>query len=272
MSFLARTEEAVKALVSFITADTAAEAPGGDVNDLFTPVRDSANVSIDVQITYLAAPPAHRVPLYFAVPHETTSGTLCVITPAPQRKYKDIVYALSEEGDAVAKRVRRVIDCTKLAAKVTDPVAVRAFAKSYDHFIVYGLSQYPRQLTGEFLEHRKVPVWVSSKGKLPEKLHKAVRTVVVTRRGDNQVTCRVGHTGLTTQEIVENIAAFLEKFVKHPDGAPLKNILQIRVAATGTKSKRVGLPIFGHTFHFQQSAPVADEPAEAPLKRSKTQV
>ncbi|KAG5465288.1 hypothetical protein LSCM4_00743 [Leishmania orientalis] len=267
MSFLVRTEEAVKALVSFVVSDTAAQTSKSGVDDLFAPVRESDNVPVDVQIAFLAAPPAHRVPLYFVVPHETVSGTLCLITPPPQRKYKDLVYALSEEGDAVAKRVRRVIDSKKLAAKVTDPVAVRAFAKSYDHFIVYGLTKYPRQLTGEFLEHRKVPLWVTSKGKFAEKLRKAVHTVVVTRRGDNQVTCRVGHTGLTTQELVENIVAFLDKFVKHPDAAPLKNILHIRVAATGTNSKRVGLPIFGHVFHFQPAA----ESTEVPRKRSKVE-
>ncbi|AYU84131.1 hypothetical protein, conserved [Leishmania donovani] len=267
MSFLVRTEEAVKKLVSFIASETAAQTSGNDVDDLFAPVRESNNVPVDVQIAFLAAPAAHRVPLYFVVPHEVVSGTLCLITPPPQRKYKDLVFALSEDGDAVAKRVRRVIDSKKLAAKVADPVAVRSFAKSYDHFIVYGLTKYPRQLTGEFLEHRKVPAWVSSKGKFPEKLRKAVHTVVMTRRGDNQVTCRVGHTGLSTQEIVENIIAFLDKFVKHPDAVPLKNILHIRVAATSTNSKRVGLPIFGHAFQFK---PVT-ESAESPRKRRKVE-
>ncbi|GET93804.1 hypothetical protein, conserved [Leishmania tarentolae] len=267
MSFCVRTEEAVSRLVSFIASETAAQISSNNVDDLFAPVRESNNVPVDIQISFLTAPLAHRVPLYFVVPHETVSGSLCLITPAPQRKYKDLVFALSEDGDAVAKRVRRVIDSKKLAAKVAGPVAVRAFAKSYDHFIVYGLTQYPRQLTGEFLEHRKVPVWVNSKGKFPEKLRKAVHTVVVTRRGDNQVTCRVGHTGLSTQEIVENIVAFLDKFVKHPDAVPLKNILHIRVAATGTNSKRIGLPIFGHVFHFK---PVT-ESAEALPKRRKVE-
>ncbi|KAG5490868.1 hypothetical protein JKF63_00990 [Porcisia hertigi] len=268
MSFLVRTEEAVNALVSFITSESAAQTSSNTINDLFAPVRESSSVPIDVQISFLAAPPAHRVPLYFVVPHETLSGTLCLITPPPQRKYKDLVLALSEEGEMVAKRVRRVIDSRKLTAKVADPVAVRAFAKSYDHFIVYGLTTYPRQLTGEFLEHRKVPIWVNSKGKFTDKLRKAVHTVVVTRRGDNQVTCRVGHTGLKNHEIVENIVAFLDKFVKHPDAAPLKNILHIRVAATGTNSKRVGLPIFGHVFQFQPTP----GSAELPRKRSKVEV
>ncbi|CAJ1038837.1 Ribosomal protein L1p/L10e family, putative [Leishmania guyanensis] len=267
MSFLVRTEEAVKALVSFIASDAAVQTSSHDVADLFAPVRESNSVPIDVQIAFLAAPPAHRVPLYFVVPHETVSGTLCLITPPPQRKYKDLVYGLSEDGDAVAKRVRRVVDSKKLAAKVGDPVAVRAFAKSYDHFIVYGLTKYPRQLTGEFLEHRKVPAWVNRKGKFAEKLRKAVHTVVVTRRGDNQVTCRVGHTGLSAQAIVENIVTFLDRFVKHADAAPLKNILHIRVAATSTNGKRVGLPIFGHVFQFQ---PVA-ESEEAPQKRSRVE-
>ena len=65
---------------------------------------------------------------------------------------------LAEEGHALAKQVKRVIDSTKLRAKVSEPVAVRAFAKSYDNFILYGLRKYPVQLTGEFIGHHKVLV------------------------------------------------------------------------------------------------------------------
>jgi hypothetical protein len=267
MSFLVNTEEAVKTLVSFLVAEEAKSAPTDDVNDLFAPVRESKCVSIDVQISFLVAPVAHRVPLYFTVPHEILNGSLCLITPAPQRKYKDKVFALSEDGDAVAKRVRRVIDSQKFSAKVVGPVAVRAFAKSYDHFIVYGLHRYPPQLTGEFLEHRRIPVWVNKRGSFTENLHLAVRTVVVPRRGDNAVTCRVGHTGLSVQEIVENITALVEKFVKSPEGAPLKNILHIRVCGTGVHSKQVGLPIYGHVFEF----PAAEAPTEAAAKRQKVE-
>ncbi|KPA81906.1 hypothetical protein ABB37_04149 [Leptomonas pyrrhocoris] len=268
MSFLVNTEEAVKALLSFVAADEVTTTATDDVNELFAPVRENKCVSVDVQLAFLVAPVAHRVPLYFTVPHETVSGTLCLITPAPQRLYKDKVFALSEDGDAVAKRVRRVIDGQKLSAKVVGPVAVRAFARSYDHFIVYGLHNYPHQLTGEFLEHRRIPVWVSKKGNFMRRLHQAVRTVVVPRRGDNAVTCRVGHTGLSLQEIVENIVAFVEKFVNSPDGAPLRNILHIRVCCTGSHSKQVGLPIYGHTFEFASAA----KSTEAPAKRPKVEV
>lgn len=268
MSFLVNTDEAVKTLLAFLATDAEKAAPKtDDVNELFAPAQESKSVSVDVQVAFLVAPVAHRVPLYFAVPHETSSGSLCLITPPPQRKYKDKVFALSEEGDAVAKRVRRVIDSQKFAAKVSGPVAVRAFAKSYDHFIVYGLHEYPAQLTGEFLEHRRIPVWVNQKGNFAERLHAAVRTVVMPRRGDNAVTCRVGHTGLTAQEIVENIVAFVGKLVTSSKGAPLKNILHIRVSATGSNSKQIGLPIYGHTF----TLPKAPKTEEAPAKRQKVE-
>ena len=133
MSFLVKTEEAVRTLVDFLAADAGKSAPSDDVNELFAPASENKCVPVDLQLAFLVAPAAHRVPLYFTVPHETVSGSLCLITPAPQRKFKDKVFALSEDGDAVAKRVRRVIDSQKLAAKVVGPVAVRAFAKSYDH-------------------------------------------------------------------------------------------------------------------------------------------
>ncbi|KAL7697230.1 Ribosomal protein L1p/L10e family [Lotmaria passim] len=267
MSFLVKTEEAVRTLVDFLAADAGKSAPSDDVNELFAPASENKCVPVDLQLAFLVAPAAHRVPLYFTVPHETVSGSLCLITPAPQRKFKDKVFALSEDGDAVAKRVRRVIDSQKLAAKVVGPVAVRAFAKSYDHFIVYGLHKYPPQLTGEFLEHRRIPVWVSHKGSFAEKLHTAVRTVVVPRRGDNAVTCRIGHTGLSVQEIVENITSFVDQFVQCAEGAPLKNILHIRVCCTGSQSKQVGLPIFGHTFDFSN----VEKSKKTPAKRQKVE-
>lgn len=268
MSALKQTSEAVEALFSFLESNTTTKATSDDVNNLFVPRKDASEISVDVEIAFLVAPTAHRVPLYFVVPNETVSGSICLVTPPPQRTFKDKVLELSNDGDAVAKRVKRVIDTRKLAAKVSDPVTVRAISKSYNNFVIYGTSKYPKQLSGEFLAHQRIPVWIAKKGSFTDSLHRAVRTVVVSRRGANAVTCRVGHTGLTKDQIVDNVQSFVEKFIKHPQGSPLENILHIRVAGTNTEGKRAGLPIYAHKFDFSKDG----DAVEAPRKRGKVEV
>lgn len=266
MESLVNTKEALTKLCAFLSAGASDTGKNDVVADLFSPKGVSTAASVEVEVAFLMAPPAHRVPLYFVVPNEVMSGTICVVTPPPQRSFKDKVLALSEEGDDVALRVKRVIDTTKLGAKIVDPVAVRAFSKSYDNFVLYGVVKYPKQLTGEFLGHQKLPVWVAKKGSFEQSLHNATKTVVVARRGQNAVTCRVGHTGLTVEQLEENVKTLVEKLTRHPQGAALGQILHIRVAGTNGEGKRAGLPIYSHVFHF----PAVDEDG-APRKKAKTE-
>lgn len=58
------------------------------------------------------------------------------------------------------------------------------------------------------------------------------------------------------KDIVDNINAFLRKFISHPQGAPLEHILHIRVASSHRNGRRVGLPIYGHKFIFPDSTSV----------------
>lgn len=254
MAKLVNVEEAVKKLCEFLESSRSSSTAGkGDgVESLFAPAVSNKSFGVDVEVAFLASPSAHRVPLYVLLPHEVMLGNICLITPTPESAFESKVLSLTDNGDDMAKRVRRVLDTRSLNTKFVDPVAVRAFSKSYDNFVVYGVHKYPRQLTGEFLGHQRIPVWVPKKEKLASALDRATRTAVVPRRGDNAVTCRVGHTGLSTEELVENVAAFVDGLSCHPQGAPLSHILHIRVAGTNADGKRVGLPVYAHTFDFSR--------------------
>lgn len=242
-----------------------------DVEQLFAPQRQQLSVGVDVEIAFIVSPLAHRVPLYFTVPHQIMCGSICLITPTPQRAFKDKVQALVDNGDAVATRVARVIDTKKLSEKVSTPVAKRAFANSYDNFVLYGIHKYPHQLCGEFFVHRRNPVWIPKKHLLDRALSDAVKTVVALRRGDNPISCRVGHTGMSTAQLVENIESFVRQFTTHSQGISLNGILHIRVAGTNAQHKRVGLTIYSHTFKSIRRSDGDTDTTEAEPRETTTE-
>lgn len=265
----ATTRSAVEKLCSFLTSEAHSTDDGakeGAENLFALPSQSAAHIGLDVEISFITSPLAHRVPLYFKVPHEFMTGSICLITPPPQRTFKNQIQDLIENGDHIAGNVRRVIDTKKLSAKVNDAVTNRAFINSYDNFVVYATRQYPKQLCGEFFGRRKRAVWISKKQKLQNALHDASKTVVVPRRGQNAITCCIGHTGLNINEIVENIDSFITQFTKHPQAVSVNRILHISISGTSKKGRRVGLPIFAHQFDFSK-----DEETH-PSKKLKTEL
>lgn len=265
---LVATRDAVEKLCAFLSKSFDEDETVEDsMESLFSPPRKKKNVSVEIEISFLISPQVHRVPLYFTVPHAFLTGSICLITPPPQRSFKDKLQMLVENGNTVASEVIRVIDTKKLNEKVNTPVANRAFANSYENFVLYGVHKYPKQLCGEFFGHRKNPIWIAKKHKLAEALDISTRTVVTPRRGQNAITCRVGHTGLSTDQLKENIEAFVGQLTTHSQGAPFDHILHIRVAGTTARDKRVALPIFSHSFKI----PSQTSDAEPSKKRSKTE-
>ncbi|ORC85504.1 uncharacterized protein TM35_000341160 [Trypanosoma theileri] len=262
-----RSKEALEKLCGFLSSEGNATKESNSLADLFTTSTQETVRSVEVEVAFLVSPPAHRVPLYFTLPYEVLPGTICVVTPSPQRKYKDKVLQLSEDGNPVAQRVKKVIDTKKLNMKFVDPVAVRALANSFDHFILFGVKKYPRQLTGEFLGHQKPPVWVPQRGGFKSNLLKAVNTVVFQRRGHNAVTCRIGHTGLSLDQLHENLQSFLAQMTSHAQGTIPEDILHIRVAGTNNMGKRAGLPIFVHTFQIPREVP--ENGGEEPVTKKR---
>ncbi|CAD2213331.1 Ribosomal protein L1p/L10e family, putative [Angomonas deanei] len=273
MDQLVKTKEAVKNLTEFLRKTNEARVPQNELAHLFGDNQDRSRCSIDVEFAFTRSPIAHRVPLYFTVPHEVTWGSICFITRPPSASFKTKVLALSEDGNEVAQRIKRVMDTKELANQLGEPVAVRAFSKSFNNFVLFNVPKYPKQLTGEFLGHQNLPVWIPKKGTFAESLSYATRTVVVSRRGHNMVVCRVGHSGLSNEAIVENIEALVEKLTRHHSGAPIGDVLHIRVAATNLDGVRAKLPIYGQKIDLNREvtvpAPRKSLRGKRPLKRDE---
>ncbi|RNF09605.1 ribosomal protein L1-like protein [Trypanosoma rangeli] len=266
-----RSKEALTKLCSFLSSDPGSAREKDVLGNLFSSSPETHFRGVEVEVAFLRAPAAHRVPLYFTLPQEVLPGTICVVTPPPQRKYKDKVLRLSEDGNAVAQRVKKVIDTQKLAMKFVDPVTVRALANSFDHFVLIGVKKYPFQLTGEFLGHQKPPVWMPLRGGLKETLLRAVKTVVFQRRGNSAITCSIGHTGLSLEQLHDNLQSLLAQMTSHVQAITPQDILHIRVAGTNAEGRRAGLPIFAHTFQIPREMPrdCSEEPKTKKLKECK---
>lgn len=250
-------EKAVEKLCKFLLQSIDEQPVEDAVDELFSSSRKKKVVNVELEVAFFVSPRVHRVPLYFTVPHTFLYGSICLIVPPPQHSFKDKLQSLIETGSmketSVASRVTRVIDTKKINEKATTPVSQRAFASSYDNFILYGVRKYPAQLSGEFFAHRKHPLWVAKKYSMAEALDLATRTVAVPRRGQNAVTCRIGHTGLSPKEITENILSLVSQLTEHSQGVALDHILHIRVTGTSAAKKRIGLPIFSHSFKVARS-------------------
>ncbi|CBH15911.1 Ribosomal protein L1p/L10e family, putative [Trypanosoma equiperdum] len=264
-----RSREALEKLCEFLLREAGHSEVSDTLEDLFATAPQKAFRKVDVEVAFLVSPVAHRVPLYYIVPHEIHQGSICIVTPPPQRRYKDEVLKLSEDGDAIFQRVKRVIDSNKLSVKFTHPVTVRALAKSFDNFFVYGVKKYPPQLTGEFCGHQRHPIWVPRRSPFAERIREAAKTVVVPRRGHNSVTCCIGHTGLSIEKLDENLRSFLTQLTNDPQGVTHENILRIRVMGMDYKNRCAGLPIFCHTFQIPRTLPEGEEEGRQTKKRKK---
>lgn len=265
-----RAEEAVTKLVAFLQSESSEAARKASPLALFASAPATTTRAVDLDISFIVAPRPHRVPLYFTLPHEVLDGTICVVTKPPQRKFKDAVMAAQEDDkDSVAHRVKKVIDVTKLQAKFSDPVAMRALANSFDHFFVHGVEKFPALLTGEFLHRQGHPVW-TPKGGFMDAVKAATRTAVVPRRGHDNITVRIGHTGLPLQHIVENCRSLVHQLTASADGCGLESILQIRLSGTDSLARRAALPIFVHDYSASHPGVLSEAKKAAPVKVSSS--
>jgi hypothetical protein len=267
-------DAALAALLKFQTAASCAPAPTSTLSLFASPMEGKRPASVDVEVSFRIAPAVHRVPLFFRLPHQVLNGTICLVTPSPQRKYKDTILAATADQDKIATQVRKTMDTIKLKAKFTDVVSLRALSKSFDHFVCYNLNKYPKQLTGEFLNHQSIPVWIpKAPGGVLQALKTAVNTVVVPRRGHSNVTCTVGSIELTALQLKENILTFLKLLTGHEQGSPMENILTVRVAGANKDGKRATLTVYCHNFVKNLPAPPAAhaEETEEPKKKKRRQ-
>jgi ribosomal protein L1 len=197
---------------------------------------------IQIEVSFLRAPKPSRVPMLFKLPHEVlSSNNICLITPEPQRKYKDQLTA--EGADGV---VTKVMDVVKLQGKFANPIARRSLAKSFDAFFVHSdLEAFPSLLTGEFLTWQ-TPVWMDHDAKsLAGKVAATRRMAVMPRRGFDYASVTIGHTGLNENEILDNFKSFADQLKSADDSM---RVLGLRLAVVNSKKRRIALPVYAHQF------------------------
>ena len=228
---------------------------------------------ISVDIAFLRAIQPHRAPLFFTLPHALyDNADICVVTPAPQRKFKDLIQA----ADPPMPEVKKIVDVKKLAAKHSEPVARRALATSFDVFFVHhDITQYPKLLTGEFLTHQ-TPVWMPKAASFTQSIEKSKATVVVPRRGYSNVTVRIAHSGMTPEAIQQNVASLMEQLAPFLTSG-LDDILSINLVGPTASGHRVALPIYARDFASTlpkvavsavEAKPSADEPPKKKARKA----
>ena len=209
--------------------------------------------AVSLEVNFLQAPVPNRVPLFVDTPHPLRKEpSVCVVVPEPQSKYQELLL----EADA-AHCVKKVVDTVKLAGQFRDPVALCALAKSFDLFLVHGgLTEYPKELTGQFLKWQ-TPVWMTGGKKTKDfaaEIDKSLSRAVVPRRGFNDVSIVIGHTGQSAKQLVANAETVFGK-VAAAEGA----VLAARLAVAVPSGKRLALPVY--------AAPLFDGKADGPAKK-----
>lgn len=230
-------------------------------------------VEVSVEFNFIRAPKPSRIPWSCVLPNPVhdIDKSICLITPAPQERYRNQIENESAPVQAPAN-IQKIMDVKKLEGRFQDPVARRALAKSYSAFWVHNeVETFPRVLTGEFMSHH-FPVWVNGKKSLHinQRLQRTLSCVMLPRQGHDNVTVVVGHTKLTEDQLVDNIRSFCGHVVALLE-ATWKDVLAIRLSfrdfGTGTGAdRRVNLPFYAHDFKESHGLGSADVAMPKPVR------
>jgi ribosomal protein L1 len=241
-----RMQEAFKALLAFVQKSTVNTVPEeGTSAALFGAARASTPHWVFVDLSYIRPPEPHRVPIRTALPHPflDAAESICVVTPPPQRQYKDELIASGKQPD----NVRKIIDVKKLDAKFSDPVAKRALSRNFDCFMVdHHIRNYPSVLQGEFCGNH-TPILLKRNTPLPEAIEEGLRTAVLVRRGDQTASVCVGHKNMKPAELAANAHALLDDIVQWLEGG-WEAIHSVRLSNSAKGCRRIGLPVYSHNF------------------------
>ncbi|KAJ3046219.1 hypothetical protein HDV00_000031 [Rhizophlyctis rosea] len=241
--------KAAKALLAF-NAKRKAEREGA--NPL---IEGSDHEYVELVVSTKKMPEKLRVkPLRIPIRHALLDekAEVCLITKDPQRTYKDL---LAEKG---VTRVSKVIGVSKLKAKYKSYEAKRQLCSSYDLFMADDrvLTLVPTLLGKTFFQKKKHPVPVDmTKGNLLGEIDSAIGATYLHL---NKGTCnliRVGTTGFTADQLVENITTAIGPIVeKIPQ--KWKNVQSIHLKTTTS----VSLPLWNS---------LPDKPSEEEAKKKE---
>lgn len=172
---------------------------------------------------------------------------VCLITPEPQRKFKDLV--AKHDLDFV----KRVIDIRKLRKKFKSFQEKRTLARSYDLFLCESKlwSFIPKALGQPFFDIGKEPLCVGL-SRMPGSLTRALETTSWHWKHEINISVRIAPSeGFTAKQVAENAWRVLDSIVRNcPSGWLDINSAAIKGGQTPA------LVIYSHDFVTEQEQPV----------------
>lgn len=206
-----------------------------------------------------------KIQLPHALNNENESFSVCLITADPQRAYKDIV--ASEEFPAeLRKKVRRVIDITKLKAKFSQYEAQRKLFSEHDMFLGDDriINRLPKILGKTFYKttaKRPIPVVISgdakkaspkdkqkpdgnvnagSAAKIAKEVEKAIGSALISLSPSTNTAVRIGYANWTAEQIADNVDAVASGLVEKWVPSKWRNVKSIYIKGPETAA----LPIW----------------------------
>lgn len=270
-----QTLKACKALLAHITRVTKQKASESTKKSLLHDSDDERDQSLfPIWITLTTkrhiAPSRSLQPAKIPLPHALNtdpSTTICLITADPQRVYKDIVASSAFPAELRA-RVARVIGYSKLTAKYKQYEAQRQLYAEHDVFLGDDriINRLPKVLGKTFYKNmakRPIPVVISPKPtkengkrlKMPKtdgggragtpadiaaEIEKALGSALVNLSPSTNTAVRVGHAGLTPEQLAANVSAVAAALVEKHVPKKWANVKSIYVKGKDTAA----LPIW----------------------------
>ncbi|KAF9781921.1 hypothetical protein IL306_012768 [Fusarium sp. DS 682] len=295
-----QTLKASKALLAHIKKAAKQKVEESSKRNLLDDDEDPNNTPIWLNLTTKRhiVDKARLQPGKISLPHSLNNDetTICLITAEPQRAYKDIV--ASEEFPAeLSKRITRVVDFGKLKAKYSQYEAQRKLFAEADIFLGDDriINQLPKALGKTFYKStQKRPVPVNLQAKAPKvdgkrqkrvktegtvnagtpaeiakEVQKAISSAFVSLNPSTNTSIRVGYSGMTAEQIAENVDAVVTGMIEKWIPQKWRNMRSIYIKGPETTA----LPIWlTDELWLDEKDVVAEDEATKALKSEKPNI
>lgn len=247
---------AVNALVKHVKSKGAAAKSGH--NELF---EDDQIVWLQVGLKNVPDP--KKKALKIEIPNAVlpAEAEICLITKDPQAEFKQLV------ADKGIKDVTKVIGVSKLREKYKAYEQKRQLCDLYDVFMADErvLPMLPRLLGKTFFEKKKQPISVDLKKKdLAAEIKSAKDATYLYLGLGSCCAVKIGHTGHSTAQIVDNVIKGMEQIVGHVPGK-WKNIQSVHIKTADSTA----LPVFNSLPFGGNDSVQSAEPAHETTENAK---
>eukprot|EP01064_Diplonema_japonicum_P001656 TRINITY_DN1109_c0_g1_i1.p1 TRINITY_DN1109_c0_g1~~TRINITY_DN1109_c0_g1_i1.p1 ORF type:complete len:332 (+),score=109.55 TRINITY_DN1109_c0_g1_i1:51-1046(+) len=252
-----QTEEAAAALVKYMQGVEEKE-------DKMNLLAEAGPVFMVVQLMQSAGKGPSRKRRAVKIPHPMNTKEnveVCLITTAPQRKWKDKI----KESPEGLENIKKVIDMNKLRKKFKSFEEKRQLATSFNQFVADEavLNFLPAILGKTFFRKSKEPICINMK-KFPTSLRAALASTSYSLRENAQVSIMVGKTDFTASEIAENCKTVMEDIIPQLTNG-WRDVRSVALKGSDTPM----LPIYAHNFLEAKENPLT---ASVAPKRHRLEV